>query len=100
MSAASSARIHPTAVISREAVLADDVQVGAYAIIEGNVRIGPGCIIRPHALLCGPLTMGRDNIVYPGAILGEGPQHLKYADEPTGTEIGDGNIFREHVTIH
>ena len=44
--------------------------------------------------------MGANNIVFPGAVLGERPQHLKYNGEPTGLEIGDGNIFREHVTIH
>jgi UDP-N-acetylglucosamine acyltransferase len=97
---ASGARIHPTAVISREAELADDVEVGAYAIIEGAVRIGPGCVIRPRALLCGPLTMGRGNTVFSGAVLGERPQHIKYNDEPTRVEIGDNNVFRENVTIH
>jgi UDP-N-acetylglucosamine acyltransferase len=100
MPTAPSPRIHPTAVIAPEAVLADDVVVGAYAVIDGPVRIGPGCVIRPQAYLCGPLTMGRENIVYSGAVLGERPQHLKYQDEPTGVEIGDHNIFREHVTVH
>jgi UDP-N-acetylglucosamine acyltransferase len=93
-------RIHPTAVISQEAELADDVQVGPYVIIEGPVRVGPGCILRPHVHLCGPLHMGQGNIVFTGAVLGERPQHLKYNDEPTSLEIGDHNVFREHVTIH
>jgi UDP-N-acetylglucosamine acyltransferase len=100
MSSAPSGRIHPTAIISPEAVLADDVAIGPYALIEGPVRIGPGCVLRPRAHLCGPLTMGRKNIVFSGAVLGERPQHLKYNDEPTSLEIGDGNIFRENVTIH
>jgi UDP-N-acetylglucosamine acyltransferase len=100
MSHAPSARIHPTAVISPEAELADNVEVGPYVVIEGPVRLGPDCVVRPYAHLCGPLTMGRGNLVFPGAILGERPQHLKYNGEPTSLEIGDGNIFREHVTIH
>jgi UDP-N-acetylglucosamine acyltransferase len=100
MPSAGSARIHPSAVISAEAELADDVVVGAHVVIEGKVKIGPGCILRPHALLVGPLTMGQGNIVHSGAVLGERPQHLKYNDEPTSLEIGDHNIFREHVTIH
>jgi len=93
-------RIHPTAVISPEAELYEDVQVGPYVVIEGQVRIGPGCILRPHVHLCGRLTMGRGNVVFTGAVLGEQPQHLKYNNEPTGLEIGDGNVFREHVTVH
>jgi UDP-N-acetylglucosamine acyltransferase len=100
MSQVSGARVHPTALVSPEAELADDVVIGAYAVLEGKVRLGPGCVVRPHALLCGPLTLGRDNHIYPGAVLGERPQHLKYNDEPTGVEIGDGNVFREHVTVH
>lgn len=93
-------QIHPTAIVAAEAELADDVVVGPYAIIEGAVRIGPGCVLRPHVHLIGPLTMGRGNTCYTGCVLGERPQHLKYHDEPTRTEIGDHNIFREHVTVH
>ena len=100
MSRPSSARIHPTAIIAPEAVLGEHVEVGAYAIIEGPVTLGSGCVIRPQACLYGPLTMGRNNTVFSGAVLGECPQHLKYNGEPTSLDIGDDNIFREHVTIH
>jgi UDP-N-acetylglucosamine acyltransferase len=100
MSNPPSGRIHPTAVISAQAQLADNVQIGPYAVIEGDVRLGPGCVLRPHAVLCGPLTMGCGNVVYSGAVLGERPQHLKYHNEPTCLEIGDHNVFREHVTVH
>jgi UDP-N-acetylglucosamine acyltransferase len=100
MSSAQAARIHPTAVVSAEAVLSEGVVVGPHVVIEGQVDIGPDCILRPHATLCGPLKMGRNNVVYSGAVLGDRPQHLKYNCEPTSVEIGDHNIFREHVTIH
>src|SRR5580700_9199120 len=97
---ASSAHIHPTAIIAPEAELADNVEVGARALIEGKVQIGPDCVIRPGAFLYGPLTMGPGNTVFSGAVLGEKPQHLKYNNEPTSLEIGAGNVFREYVTIH
>ncbi len=42
MSLLTSELIHPSAVISPEADLAADVQVGPYAIIEGPVTVGPG----------------------------------------------------------
>jgi UDP-N-acetylglucosamine acyltransferase len=100
MRSAQSSRIHPTAIISPEAILADDVEVGPYVVIEGSVRVGARCVLRPRAHLCGPLTMGRNNTVFSGAVLGERPQHVKYNGEPTSLEIGDGNIFREYVTIH
>ena len=94
------ARIHPTAVVAAEADLAEGVQVGPFAVLEGEVRLGPGCVVKPYAHLIGPLQMGAGNVVFSGAVLGEQPQHLRYAGEPTGVEIGDHNIFREHVTVH
>jgi UDP-N-acetylglucosamine acyltransferase len=100
MPAAQSARIHPTAIVSAEADIAEDVEVGPYAVLEGAVRVGPGCVLRPHVHLIGPLSLGRGNAVYTGAVLGERPQHLKYNGEPTGVEVGDFNIFREGVTVH
>lgn len=93
-------RIHPTAVISPRAELADNVTIGPHAVIEGEVIIGPDCILRSGAMLCGPLSLGRGNVVCSRTILGEKPQHLKYHNEPTSLEIGDWNTFREHVTIH
>ncbi len=92
--------IHSTAVIDPRAELAPTVEVGPYAIIEGDVRVGHGCVIEGHACLSGPLIMGRDNFVGHGAVLGKNPQHRGYRDEPTLLRIGDGNIIREHVTIH
>lgn len=92
--------IHPTAILSPEAELAADVQVGPYVVIEGAVRLGAGCVVRPYAHLCGPLTMGAGNVIFSGAVLGERPQHLKYNDEPTRLEVGEHNVFREHVTVH
>jgi len=38
-------RIHPTAIISPVAEIADDVQIGPYVCIDGHATIGPGCII-------------------------------------------------------
>jgi UDP-N-acetylglucosamine acyltransferase len=100
MPIAPTARIHPTALVSPEADVADGVEIGPYVVIEGRVRIGARCTLRPHVHLCGPLTLGTDNYLFSGTVLGERPQHLKYNDEPTGVEIGDHNIFREHVTVH
>jgi UDP-N-acetylglucosamine acyltransferase len=96
----STERIHPTAIISKDAEIAADVVIGPYVIIEGKVRIGPGCVLHHGARLCGALTLGAGNQVFTGAVLGERPQHVSYQDEPTAVEIGDDNIFREHVTVH
>ncbi len=100
MPIAPSARIHPTAVVAPEADLGEGVEVGPHVVIEGEVRVGAGCVLRPGCTLIGPLTMGCHNSVYSGAVLGERPQHTKYNGEPTRLEIGDHNIIREHVTVH
>ncbi|MCI0638025.1 MAG: acyl-ACP--UDP-N-acetylglucosamine O-acyltransferase [Gemmataceae bacterium] len=94
------ARIHPTAIVSSEAELADSVEVGAYAVVEGKVQIGRDCVIRTGAYLFGPLVLGPGNVVHTGAVLGDKPQHLKYKNEATTVEIGAANIFREGVTVH
>jgi UDP-N-acetylglucosamine acyltransferase len=100
MSRAALPHAHPTAIISDDARIAADVKVGPYAIIEGPVTIGPGCVIDPHARLIGPLTLGANNAVGSGAVLGGAPQHLGYKGEITNVEIGDGNTFREYVTVN
>jgi UDP-N-acetylglucosamine acyltransferase len=92
--------IHPTAVIGPDVEIAEDVIVGPFTVLEGQVRIGPGCVIESHACLSGPLTMGRDNFVGHGAVLGKSPQSKSYQGDPTSLAIGDGNTFREYVTIH
>jgi UDP-N-acetylglucosamine acyltransferase len=92
--------VHPTAVIDPESTLASDVEIGPYAIIEGPVEVGPGCVIEAHACLSGPLVMGAQNFVGHGAALGKRPQHRGYGCEPTSVRIGQGNVFREYVTVH
>ena len=94
------AQIHPTAIVSPLAEIADEVLIGPYCVIEGEVCIGPGCVLGPYVHLIGSITMGPDNRVFTGAVLGEAPQHVKYLGEETRLEIGQGNIIREHVTIH
>lgn len=93
-------RIHPTAVIGPDVVLADDVTVGAYVIIDGRVTLDSGCLIEPHAVLHGPLKMGRNNRVGSGSVIGGDPQYRNFRNEETSIEIGHDNIFREFVTIN
>src|SRR5207253_959201 len=89
MSFPPSCRIHPSAMISPDARLGENVEVGPLALIDGPVTIGDNCVIRPGAYLFGPMTLGKNNQIFSGAILGERPQHLKYNNEPTTLEIGD-----------
>jgi UDP-N-acetylglucosamine acyltransferase len=94
------ALIHPTAQIDPAADLAPDVSVGAFAIVGPRVTVGPGTTIGPHAILEGPTTIGRNNRIHAHAVIGGAPQDKKYRGEPTRLEIGDGNTFREFVTVN
>jgi len=94
------AMIHPTAVVHPRAHLDETVVVGPGAVIDAEVTVGPRCVIGPHAYLTGLTTLGADNRVYAGCVLGEAPQDLKYTGAPTRLRIGDRNVFREHVTVH
>jgi len=92
--------IHPTAIISPKAELADDVEVGPYSIIEDDVKIGSGTRVASHVVIKGPTTIGENNNIYQFASIGDDPQDKKYAGEPTSVEIGNGNTIREYVTIN
>lgn len=92
--------IHPTAIVHHKARLDSTVSVGPYAVIEEHVALGPGCRVGPHVYLTGHTTIGADNVFHAGCVIGDAPQDLKYKDAPTRLRIGEGNIFREHVTVH
>ena len=93
--------IHPTAIIDPSATLAADVEVGPYAIIESGVVLGPGCRVEAHGQVLAGVVMGPGNTVGRAAIIGGEPQALGFDRSiRSGVRIGEGNIFREHVTIH
>lgn len=92
--------IHPTAVVSPRAQLADDVIVHAFSVIGSDVKVGSGCVIGPHAVIEGRTTIGARNRIFPFVSLGSSPQDLHYRGEDTELTIGDDNIFRENVTVN
>ena len=94
-------QVHSTAVVSPQAALASDVEVGPYAVIGPDVEIGSGSRIGSHAVVDGPTRMGERNIVHPHAAIGRDPQDRKFRPgEPSRLEIGDDNTIREFVTIN
>jgi UDP-N-acetylglucosamine acyltransferase len=92
--------IDSRAVISPQAQIAADVQVGPFTVIGADVVIGSGTWIGPHAVINGPTRIGADNKIFQFASIGDAPQDKKYNGEPTRLEIGDRNVFRESVTVN
>ena len=94
-------KIHPTAIVDPEARLTDDVEIGPYVCIGGEVALGPRTIVQSHAVIEGAVRIGAENVIGHGAIIGGWPQDLSFKSEThSGIEIGARNVIREHVTIH
>ncbi|KNC49752.1 acyl-(Acyl-carrier-protein)-UDP-N-acetylglucosa mineO-acyltransferase [Thecamonas trahens ATCC 50062] len=95
-----STSVHPSAIVSEDAVLADDVVVGPYAVIEGATVLGRGTSVGAHALVAEHTTLGAGVAVFPHAAVGCIPQDRKFNGEVTATVIDDDAVIREHATIH
>jgi UDP-N-acetylglucosamine acyltransferase len=92
--------IHPTAVVDPDAEIGPDVVIGPYCVIGREVTIGAGCWLQNHITVCGPVTIGAGNRFHACCSIGQQTQDLKYKGEPTYLEIGEGNCFREFVTVN
>ena len=92
---------HPTAVIHPDAILADDIEIGPYAVIEGAARIGACCVIQAHAVIGAHVVMGERNEIGYGAIIGGDPQDFAFKKSTQSRlEIGSDNRIREYATVH
>jgi UDP-N-acetylglucosamine acyltransferase len=92
--------IHPGACVHPEAVVGDGTRIGPGCVVGPGVRIGRDCELVANVCVYGPAVLGDRNVVHPGAVLGGPPQDLTYRGEPTDLVIGDGNTFRELVTVN
>lgn len=96
------AQIHPSAVVDKQAQLAEDVVIGPNCVVDRGVSIGPGTVLDANVVISGDVNIGRDNHFFPNCAIGGRPQMLGLnADkEIGGLVIGDNNAVREQVTIH
>ena len=92
--------IHSHAIVDSSAVIAGDVSIGPFSVIEAGVEIDSGTVIESHVVIKGATKIGKDNHIFQFASVGEQPQDLKYNGEPTRLEIGDRNSIREYVTLN
>jgi UDP-N-acetylglucosamine acyltransferase len=92
--------IHPTAIISKKAQIASDVEIGAYAVIEDDVKIARRVKILSYAHILNQTSIDEDCQIHMGAILGHLPQMRQTPGPPGRLIIGRRNIFREYTTIH
>lgn len=92
--------IHPTAIVSRKAELADGVEIGPYCVIGENVTIDEGTKIDSRVSIQGWTRIGKRCHIFPGVVIGTPAQDVHYKGGRTFVEIGDNNLIREYATIH
>ena len=93
-------KIHSQSIVEDGAQIGENVEVEAFAIVGENAIIGDGTIIRHHATVEGNVTLGKNNEVYPYALIGGLTHDLKFTGGEPKLIIGSNNIFREYVTAH
>lgn len=92
--------IHPLASVHPEAKIAAGVVIGPFCLVGANVQIGEGTVLSSHVVLEGHTKIGKNNRFLQFCSIGAPPQDNSYKGEPTETLIGDGNTFREYVSVH
>ncbi len=92
--------IHESAYVDPRATIGRDVTIGPNCCVGAGVTLGDGCCLHNNVTISGRTVCGQRNVFFPGAVIGAEPQDLKYKGGQTHLEIGDENVFREHVTVH
>ena len=92
--------IDKTAIINQNAKVHSSVKIGPFTVIGPNVEIDENVVIHSHVNISGNTKIGKGNVFYPFASIGNDPQDLKYNGEDTSLTIGDNNKFREYVTVN
>src|SRR5688572_24439298 len=90
---APSAKIHPAAIVGPGCVVAD------FCVIESDVVIGSRCRFEPYVFVKRWTTMGDDNEISAGTVLGTDPLDKGFTGERSYLQIGNRNQIREHYTI-
>ncbi|UUO05545.1 acyl-ACP--UDP-N-acetylglucosamine O-acyltransferase [Blastopirellula sp. J2-11] len=92
--------IHPTAVISPQARLGADVQIGPFCVIEAGVEVGDRCRLESFVTIKSGSSVGCDNRIWDHAVIGGAAQHIRAPELSGRVAVGDRNQIREFVTIH
>ena len=94
-------QIHPTALVDKNAQLGGDVEIGPYASVGPDVKIGARTVVQQGAIVHGHTTIGEDCQIFPYACIGMKTQDLKYKEGSVSfVEIGNRTVIREFATVH
>lgn len=91
--------VHRTAVVD-PAVDCREAQIGAFAVIEADVVLGPGCVIGEHAVVRRGSELGPGVVVDSFAVVGGAPQMRGTVPVTGRVRIGARTVLREGVTVN
>ena len=100
MSVDPAANIHASAVVEEGATIGAGTTVGPFSLIGSRVTLGQGVDVKSHAVVTGQTDVGDETVIFPGAVIGEIPQDLKFKGEATRLSVGKRNRIREGVTMN
>lgn len=92
--------IDPRAIVSPQAKIGEDVEIGPFCIIEPDVVLGDGCRLESRVTIKRGTVIGQRNRFGDGVVVGGMPQHTAATGPCGSVHIGDDNTFRENVTVH
>jgi UDP-N-acetylglucosamine acyltransferase len=87
-------------VIHPDAKIGQNVHIGPFTLIEGDVVIGDNCWIGNNVTILDGARIGEGCRIFPGAVVSAIPQDLKYKGERTTLQIGNGVTIRECCTLN
>ena len=97
---ASTARIHPMAIVEDGATLGENVVIGPFSTVGRDVVLKDDVEVISHAVVSGRTEIGRGCRIHPMAVIGGVSQSLHEAGEESTLTIGDKCTMREGVTIN
>ena len=92
--------IHSTAIVDKKAQIGENVSIGAFSVVEGDVVIQDETQIGPHTLIANGARIGKNVKIHNGAVVSTVPQDLKFGGESTTFQIGDNTTVREFCTLN
>ena len=97
-------KIHSTAIVGENVKIGDNVEIGAFCVLEGNIEIGDNTKLYNNVVIKAQknsyIKIGKNNRFFPFCVIGGEPQDYKFKGEESNVEIGDNNIIREYVSIN
>lgn len=92
--------IHPAAVVSSQAVIHANVDIGPFCVVEAGAIIGQNCRLLAGAVVKSGSTIGRETTIHEGTVVGGLAQHISPPEPPGQVIVGERCVLRENVTVH